>query len=787
METGAGLGSGGEKVQRDHAVTVFDQRAAKVGTDETRSPCHENIVCHPAPSVSWIESKGESLKTPAFVLSLFDAGLCTARALADGGVPVAGFDPDPSQPGMRTRLFPVERCPGPEDDAALLSFLVERAAGKMPVLFPASDAFVSFIARNEAALRPHFRFLLPENAMSLLAKGAQSMLAGAAGARLPKTVSWKGGAAPSLRFPVYVKPEDTAAWRRLYGNKGARADGPAALTRLLENRLSVVVQEIIPGGPENNFEVSAYVDQTGRCWGPFIMRKLRQHPRELGTGTLGESVRHPELEREATELFRRLGIRGFINAEFKWDPRERDFKFIEANLRVWQQVALAAACGLNLPLVQYQDLAGAPIQSDSEYRTGLLWVDPLRDALAVIEERGLGLRSRPGFWKALASASVHGIFRRDDPWPALRSQLFGWIMPAVVKHYLRAGVREMLSALSIRSIKTLVMRSGVPLRLAGRRRRDLLYIFNYHRVLDPFAPRTPFDESGFGVDARNFRRQMLWVRRNFQVLSEDELIECLRGRPPRGSGRPLAMVTFDDGYIDNFTVAFPILRDLGLPAIYFVPTEIIESRRLAWWDLIAYCVKFCPHPEFRFRGENYEAGAQKSIRRLIQRYKALADAGPFLSELRAATGTAEPSIEIQSAELMSWENLRAVRAGGVAIGSHSHSHSILSQLPVTAQRRELAESKALLEKRLGAPVRSIAYPVGEYTHFHQETKALVRELGFSAAFSFRTGVAEIAKLDPFDLKRVHAPGDMDSFVLSCAFPEWFFRNRSGIDDAREAL
>jgi peptidoglycan/xylan/chitin deacetylase (PgdA/CDA1 family) len=93
-------------------------------------------------------------------------------------------------------------------------------------------------------------------------------------------------------------------------------------------------------------------------------------------------------------------------------------------------------------------------------------------------------------------------------------------------------------------------------------------------------------------------------------------------------------------------------------------------------------------------------------------------------------------------------------AGGMAIGSHTHSHHVLSQLEPEQQRRELAQSRTILREQLGIEADTIAYPVGHATSFSDQTQQLVREVGYRTAFSFHGGTNLPGMARRYDVKRV---------------------------------
>jgi peptidoglycan/xylan/chitin deacetylase (PgdA/CDA1 family) len=301
-----------------------------------------------------------------------------------------------------------------------------------------------------------------------------------------------------------------------------------------------------------------------------------------------------------------------------------------------------------------------------------------------------------------------------------------------------------------------------------------LIVFNYHRIRPDGAFSTRFNDELFGPTASVFERQVTWLRNNTQVLSEDDLLYLIRsGKAPPG---PSSLITFDDGYRDNYTLGYPVLRHLGIRAIFFVTLDFIDQRRVGWWDLIAYAAKNSPRADLEFEGKKYSrAERERLVHSLLRRIKTepASRTATLPMELADACGTPLPTRGEQDHELMTWEEIREMHSGGMSIGSHTCSHPVLSRIPAEEQWRELADSKAGLEARIGAPVRSLAYPVGEPADFTEETCRLARKAGYEAAFSFATGTNRWPIRDRFRIARVSAPHQMSQFLAKTRLPAIF--------------
>lgn len=304
-----------------------------------------------------------------------------------------------------------------------------------------------------------------------------------------------------------------------------------------------------------------------------------------------------------------------------------------------------------------------------------------------------------------------------------------------------------------------------------------LVIFNYHRILDPRNP-TPFDDSVFGPDEESFRKHLQWMKKNGDPISEEDLLKFVYEKKPLP--KQAFLVTFDDGYSDNFTKAFPILKEQRVPAIFFLPTSSILKRELGWWDEIYWCLKHATKRQFSFQGIAIDLD-KMSLRHaaeiFIQKKKLEAQnkTASLIEELRQSCQSQPIPFDRRDKELMTLEQAKECLSGGVRIGSHTHSHRVLATLSLEEQRKELTDSKQILEETLSTPILSLAYPVGGYEHFNTETPTIAKECGYKLAFSFLTGTnPDPAKqFNPFDIRRIDIPSSETVFSAVFSIPSVF--------------
>lgn len=274
-------------------------------------------------------------------------------------------------------------------------------------------------------------------------------------------------------------------------------------------------------------------------------------------------------------------------------------------------------------------------------------------------------------------------------------------------------------------------------------RRPSLLILNYHRIGD--ATATPFDSGVFSCTAQELEEQVLYLQRQFRVVNLPDALDLLDGRRPLRD--PTVLLSFDDGYLDNYQLAFPVLARHGVPAVFFLPTAFIGTGQLPWWDNIASIIKrthrptislrFAPNRTFDLSPPHHE----DSIWQLLELYKhsSVTDGERFLVDLEEACGVSRTS-ETTTPLFLSWAQARQMQAAGMHFGSHTHTHRILSKLPFPEQHQELQVSRDILQAELGAPMDLFAYPVGDRSSFNADTFRALAETGYRHAFSFISGV-----------------------------------------------
>ncbi len=218
-------------------------------------------------------------------------------------------------------------------------------------------------------------------------------------------------------------------------------------------------------------------------------------------------------------------------------------------------------------------------------------------------------------------------------------------------------------------------------------------------------------------------------------------------------GRPFAVLTFDDGYLDTRDYALPILKQHAAPFAMFVCAGFADRSAPLWWlDLEAAVMRLSnlrlDLPDGTFSAQTVSRKEKlAALRALYWRLRVLGE-----PELRAAVDTLAREAGVDSlgrvAELcMDWPALRAFAAEPlVTIGAHSLSHPRLAKLAAEDARREIAGSRDRIRAELGIDARHFAYPVGDPASAGSREYALARELGFDTALTTVPGVIKPAHI-----------------------------------------
>lgn len=278
-------------------------------------------------------------------------------------------------------------------------------------------------------------------------------------------------------------------------------------------------------------------------------------------------------------------------------------------------------------------------------------------------------------------------------------------------------------------------------------RSDEFVVLTYHRILDLNCVEYPFDEDLVSASPAEFDWQMKFIAENFRPERLEVLLDMSRQNQPIPAGS--VAITFDDGFLDNYTVAYPILRKYGVPATFFVTTDFVDRNQPIWFEVVCYAFLSLPVGAIsdRFFAHAMPSGDAREIRlaelkKTMYQLKRAPDAErlEFVSYLHDLIDSSALSAAwIKYGGAMQWDQIREISRDIIDIGSHTISHPILSKISESSLKAEIVDSKRRLEEEIGKPVPLIAYPVGGQSQISSEVIRVATEAGYRFGITYIAG------------------------------------------------
>jgi D-aspartate ligase len=379
-------------------------------------------------------------KEIAIVFGLFETGLGVIRSLGRNGIKVYGIDFNKDIAYYSKYVTPLI-CPHPINEKQLfISWLNKKFASfkvKIPI-FITSDIFLSSISENREFLKPNFIFNLVSNkAINTISdKYLQTQLAIDAGVNSPKT--WLIENSQNLKdlegnkiWPLLIKGRDVNTWRKLFGGskKGFVVNNFTELSEkckdVLDNDVSVIIQEIIYGSDTNHYKYCAYVNEKGSILAELCLQKIRQYPVRFGVGAAMCTVQNQTVSDAGRKFLKNIDFKGVGSVEFKYDTKDKIYKLIELNPRYWQQNSIGEQFGVNFPFINYCDLKNISIKPQKNIFRKVIWVNRYMDFSSFIQYRKEGLLTYFAWRKSLKGEKIYSDFAWDDPMPMFYEFGFG--------------------------------------------------------------------------------------------------------------------------------------------------------------------------------------------------------------------------------------------------------------------------------------------------------------------------------------------------------------------------
>ncbi|MBE0659089.1 MAG: hypothetical protein IH602_15450 [Bryobacteraceae bacterium] len=366
----------------------------------------------------------------AVVIGGYINGLGLARSLASRGIPVALVTTSPDDIAQHSR-YVLRHQPLKDfhDDPVRLIEILEGRAGQWRgwTLIPSSDETVEIVARHGERLSSSYRLMAPtdEVARRIMDKRCGMEAARRAGVATPKVYGLadaKSHEREDLEYPILVKPVISHEFRQAFGGKlfvARTRDEMARFGKLTaEAGVECELAEIVPGPDSNVYEYCLYVDSKGEPGPGLTVHKLRQSPQLFGVARVAEVIPEIKQLREAAiEILRALDYRGAAGVEFKLDPRDGKFRFLEVNGRPVIFNLLLSKAGLDLVAAAWDDLNGGSVRQSQPDGWPGVWINSIAEFLYMAFRRDtppLGWRE---FIAPYRRPKIDAVWAPNDPLP----------------------------------------------------------------------------------------------------------------------------------------------------------------------------------------------------------------------------------------------------------------------------------------------------------------------------------------------------------------------------------
>ncbi len=296
-----------------------------------------------------------------------------------------------------------------------------------------------------------------------------------------------------------------------------------------------------------------------------------------------------------------------------------------------------------------------------------------------------------------------------------------------------------------------------------RRSPQRLIILNYHRASE-----------------RNLRRHFSYLKKHYHIVhidkGLDELYTSTKENVQQHRERLTALsITFDDGYRDNYTCAYPLASELYVPFTIYVVPGYIESGAYFWWEegkrLVSrtqMCTVTIEGCVYDLKKPDERALLATAIDRHVRYAQSVAERESFLTSARATLSVPSTPLKEETSSLpLTWQQVKEMDASGwVSFGAHTMHHPILAYLTdYHEMQQEIAECRTLLEQQLGHSVYSFAYPVGQMQHIGGDVRNSVCKAGYKWAVTTSYGFNN-PKSDPYMLCRIEVDVDQHWLILA---------------------
>ncbi len=305
--------------------------------------------------------------------------------------------------------------------------------------------------------------------------------------------------------------------------------------------------------------------------------------------------------------------------------------------------------------------------------------------------------------------------------------------------------------------------------------RDKAIILMYHRVLPRDDIQIPYVQPGMYVSVESFQKQIHFLKSHFKLISLEDLVRRLAER--RSISR-CCVLTFDDGWRDNFQYAYPILKKNSVPATIFLTAGYVDTKLWFWPEEVSLCLFKLVHGEAKIdnlpnviqkeidsNGLGLKFSLEKSVDRVIKLLKMTTPQKRIncVRQMKEACGIEEHDERL----LVNWDEVREMGESGlIKFGSHTVNHVLLDQLSLAEAQHEIGRSLEIIEEKSSKKCGFFAYPNGNY---NDNIITLLENAGATAALTTRRGYVT------YDSSLLNLPRIAMHEDVSCNLPLFLWR------------
>ena len=278
------------------------------------------------------------------------------------------------------------------------------------------------------------------------------------------------------------------------------------------------------------------------------------------------------------------------------------------------------------------------------------------------------------------------------------------------------------------------------------------YIYTFHMVCPERDYLAPIDE--IRVSPEYFETFLREQQKRLGFISIDKVPERMAHQR---QGKPFGVITFDDGYEDNYTYAYPILKRLGIPFTIYVSVNLVNDHTPIWnYPLIIERI-IKQNGELNIDGKRYYCRKRDQQEEVYRRLRSLSFSIPYNKLQREFERLFGEYLneDVFPKNTMTWEQIKEIAKDPLCtIGSHTMSHCKLRMNDEESLQYELGKSKAILEQHVGKPVEHLTYPYGWKFDVSAEAVAYAKQVGYKTALRSFGGPVRKHDKDLFNIKRI---------------------------------